>query len=73
MNTEAQSSEDNARPYAEDLDMLKYYWIEKQDLTSWCDWSKRRTVIREFYPEIYDAWERYRSALRTMDVLIENL
>lgn len=56
-----------------DLRMIACFWREKHDLRAWADWNEKKPLIRENFPEIIDAWERYLSAKKTMDVLAENL
>lgn len=55
---------------AEDLLMIRYFWEEKGDLTSYCSWEEIQVDLAKRYPAIYDAWARYRSAVKTLDVLV---
>mgnify|MGYP003147317607 CR=1 FL=1 len=57
----------------EDLRMVKYYWEEKEDLLSWCDWENRKGAIQEFAPEVVKAWEDYFTARRILCAVIESI
>lgn len=56
-----------------DLRSLVYYWQEKGDITRWVSWEEKKPLIKARFPEIVDALERFKSAEKTLDILIQNL
>lgn len=54
-----------------DKNMLNYFWTQKGNLERWSSWEKRKEAIRKVRPEIVEAWERYKSAIRVLDALID--
>lgn len=56
-----------------DINCLKYFWLEKGDLERCASWTDMLPQLRIEHPEIVDAWERYKSAERTLTVLVKAL
>lgn len=42
----------------EDIRMVKYFYLEKGDITRWNKWGERCEVIRKEYPELIHAIEK---------------
>ena len=57
----------------EDVDTIKYFWLEKGDLTRWVDWEKKLPLIKKQYPELIDAIERYEIAIKTLTAVVRGL
>ena len=57
----------------EDLRMVKYFWEEKEDISRWCDWEKRKEIIRKEAPEIVKAWEDYYTSRRILYAVVESI
>lgn len=55
----------------EAVSMVKYFWNHKGDITRWVGWQKWEPWFRKNRPEITDAYDRYISAVRTLNKLLE--
>jgi hypothetical protein len=51
----------------EDLDMLKYFWEEKQDITRYCDFPNIKKSLKKEYPSIWKAWKQYTYSVSTLN------
>jgi hypothetical protein len=54
----------------EDLNMLDYFWNQKEDLERWSSWKDRKPAIQATHPEIIKAWEDYKMARRILTAII---
>jgi len=61
------------RTTSADLDDVRYFWMEYGDLSRWSGWEEKKEAFRNEYPELTDAFERYRSAKTTLTAVIKNL
>jgi len=57
----------------EDLDMVRYFWEEKGDVTRWVQWKEKLPLLRKQYPELVDAVDRYRIAVLTLSAVIKEV
>lgn len=57
----------------EDKSDIVYFWQEKGDLTRWCGWERAKPAVAQEYPEIIKAWEDYRAAVRTLNIVVKHL
>lgn len=53
-----------------DLNMLDYFWNQKEDLERWSSWEARKPAIQATHPEIIKAWEDYKVARRMLTAVI---
>ncbi len=54
-----------------DVQMLKYFWKEKGDLSRYIRWED---IVKENkYPHVIRAWKDYLYAVVVLNALIENL
>jgi hypothetical protein len=54
----------------EDLNMLDYFWNQKEDIERWSSWKERRPIIQQSHPEIVRAWDDYQTARRMLTAVI---
>jgi len=54
----------------EDLRMIQYFWQEKGDLRRYCGWEEIQEDLQAQFPAIYDAWQRYRTAVETLNIVV---
>jgi hypothetical protein len=57
----------------EDKNMIIYFWTEKGDLERWIGWPEAKARLEQSRPEVLKAWNDYKMAIRTMDVMVESL
>ena len=62
---------DQRKVTGRDLEMIIYFWQEKEDLERYCSWKEIQDDLRNNYPHILDAWLRYKSAITTLNSLVE--
>lgn len=55
-----------------DLDMLVYFWEEKDDVTRFVDWERMQPELREKHPEIIKAWADYQTSRRTLTAVLRH-
>ena len=56
-----------------DRRMIKYFITEKGDITRWCDWPEKKTLVAKIYPELIDALDRLKIAERTLKAVVEKI
>lgn len=56
-----------------ELQMVKYFILEKGNIGRWADWEARKEIIRERYPYVVTAIERYHEAEAYMLALVKAL
>jgi len=54
----------------EALNTVHYFWQDKRDITRWMGWKEWEPWFRQNRPEITDAWDRYLSAIRTLNAIL---
>lgn len=54
-----------------DLNMIDYFWFEKEDIERWSSWKERLPIIQSTHPEIVKAWEDYKTARRLLGAVIK--
>lgn len=57
----------------EQLQSLKYFWEEKQDLERYIDFERLKPQIKKEHPEILKAWNAYKESIKTMNSVINAL
>jgi hypothetical protein len=55
-----------------DLDMLVYFWEEKDDVTRCVDWERMQPELQEKYPEIIKAWTDHQTSRRTLTAVLRH-
>ena len=55
----------------EDLNTLRYFWEEKEDLECWTGFD--REALATQYPEILKAWDDYKLSRRTLTAVLRGL
>lgn len=55
-----------------DLDMLVYFWEEKEDVTRFVDWERMQPGLQEKYPEIIKAWNDYQASRRMLTAVLRH-
>jgi hypothetical protein len=58
---------------AEDIRNIKYFWLERGDLTRWVDWKAKSQAFWEEYPEFMSAYYNYLAAERNLTAMVEEL
>jgi hypothetical protein len=54
--------------YRDELDMLKYFWDEKGDISRYCNYDEAK--LREYLPHVWQAWTQYRQAHRMLNAVL---
>lgn len=57
----------------DDINMLDYFWAEKEDLERWVGWEDRKDFIKNVKPELIEAWENYKKSKETISRIIKEL
>lgn len=57
----------------EDKETIKYFFIEKGDVTRWTRWDDKKGEIEKEFPELIDALKRLDIAERTAVAIVNNL
>lgn len=57
----------------EDYAMIKYFWEEKGDITSWSDWYRKRHLFKEKNPELVQAVENLITAEGMLSAVVTAL
>jgi len=57
----------------QDLDMVRYFWQEKRDITRWCEWESKLPDFERERPEIPAAVRALIAAERTLNAICESL
>jgi hypothetical protein len=57
----------------DDIDQIDYFWRNKDDLERWSEWETKKEAIAVECPELIQAWEAYKSAIRNMTAVVESL
>ena len=57
----------------QDLNMLKYFWQEKEDLERFIDFEKLKPLLEKEKPEVLKAWNNYKSSKKILDIIIDNI
>ena len=57
----------------QDLNMLKYFWQEKEDLERFTDFEKLKPLLEKEKPEVLKAWNNYKSSKKILDIIIDNI
>ncbi len=55
-----------------DYTMVEYFWEEKEDITRWCDWEKKKPLFARDCPEPIRAFNSYIIAKRTISAIIKS-
>ena len=57
----------------QDLDMLKYFWQEKEDLERFTDFEKLKPLLEKEKPEVLKAWNDYKAYKKILDIVMDNI
>lgn len=57
----------------EQIQDLKYFWLEKGDLERYCDFELLKPQIQEQIPELIKAWNDYKASIKILNLVVENL
>jgi len=57
----------------QDLNMLRYFWQEKEDLERFIDFEKLKPLLEKEKPEVLKAWNNYKSSKKILDIIIDNI
>ena len=51
----------------------KYFWEYKGDLERYCNFEKLKPQIQNELPEVLKAWEDYKTSIKMLDIVMDNL
>ena len=57
----------------EDLNLIRYFWEEKGDLTRWHAWEEKSASLWKEYPVLMSAWEQYIRAYTVLNAVVKDL
>ena len=56
-----------------DIEMIRYFWEEKGDITRWTSWEDRKPEIKKYHPGLVYAVEQIEFLSRVLDAIVRNL
>ena len=56
-----------------DVEMVKYFILEKGDITRWSSWEERKLTIAAAYPELMFSLHAAEMSQRNLRHVVENL
>jgi hypothetical protein len=56
-----------------DLDMLRYFWGDHEDLARYTGWEELVPILERDYPEIIGAWRSYITAKYTLSAVLNGV
>ena len=59
--------------WAAEIDTLRYFWEQKDDLERYTGWNKLLPDLLVKYPEVVSAWEQYKTAQRMLTAVLRGL
>ena len=57
----------------EDINNIVYFWEERGDLERFTNWIRLVPILESQYPQVLKAWNDYKLAGKTLDLLIKGL
>ena len=57
----------------QDLDRLRYFWQEKEDLERFTDFKKLKPLLEKEKPEVLKAWNDYKTSKKILDIVMDNI
>lgn len=57
----------------QDLDTLRYFWQEKEDLERFTDFEKLKPLLKKEKPEVLKAWNDYKTSKKILDIVMDNI
>jgi hypothetical protein len=57
----------------QDLDTLRYFWQEKEDLERFTDFEKLKPLLEKEKPEVLKAWNDYKTSKKILDIVMDNI
>lgn len=56
-----------------ELDMLRHFWNEYEDLSRYSEWEELVPILERDYPEIISAWRSYNTAVYTLSAVLNGV
>ncbi|MCK5563720.1 MAG: hypothetical protein KAJ07_00600 [Planctomycetes bacterium] len=56
----------------DDLGMFWYFYVDKGDITRWCDWEKKKPLFEKQYPELIRALNNIEIEEKYVGLIIED-
>ncbi len=56
-----------------DIEMLRYFWENKEDLECYAGYDKIYLDLKRYYPAVIKAWEDYKAIKQTITMLLNNM
>lgn len=57
----------------QDLNDLKYFWQEKEDLERLTTFERLIPILEKEKPEVLKAWNDYKASKKILDIVIDSL
>ena len=57
----------------DDKNMINYFITERNDITRWCHWEKKKAEVEAELPELIDALKRLEIAEKTLDAVVKSI
>ena len=57
----------------EQIEDLKYFWLDLGDLERYCDFEKLKPQIQEEFPELLKAWNDYKMSIKILNLVTRSL
>lgn len=57
----------------EDIETLKYFWNEKEDIERYSDFEKIKPQLKKQFPELLKAWNNYKVSIKIMNAVIDSI
>lgn len=57
----------------EHLNMIRYFWEEKGDITRYYAFEELKPILQERYPALLKAWNDYKASIQLMDFVTKSL
>lgn len=56
-----------------ELETMRYFWEQKEDLERMSGWDALQPELRARYPEIVAAWESYKTSRRMLTAVLRGV
>ncbi len=56
----------------EHIDMLRYFWEEKEDIERYSDFEYIKSDLEKYRPDILKAWNKYKVSKLTLNNLLRS-
>lgn len=56
--------------FEEGMKTVAYYWKEKEDIDSWCEFEEFKQQMENKCPEILSLWKNYKDTKKLLSIVL---